>query len=253
MATLLNELERTGGRYGCRHVRRRRPGQRHDSGTAVVVERRRRRNEQSLRRSRGHRHRSRPRPRRAHALAFARAGAKVVVNDLGVENDGRGGSSAPAHEVVEEIRGFGARRSRTAPTSPIRGDRRVVRATVEEFGRLDVVVNNALRARRMFVSCSEEEWDAVQRVHLKVTSASRAMPAITGAPSRRPAAPSMRASSTPRRRGPAGQRRQSAYSARRPHRGAHAGAGRGARALWDHGQRDRPVARTRMTEASSPT
>ena len=44
---------------------------------------------------------------RAHALEFAREGAAVVVNDLGVERDGTGGGSAPAHEVVDEIRRFG--------------------------------------------------------------------------------------------------------------------------------------------------
>ena len=44
---------------------------------------------------------------RAHALAFARAGAKVVVNDLGVENDGTGGGSGPAGEVVAAIRAAG--------------------------------------------------------------------------------------------------------------------------------------------------
>jgi NAD(P)-dependent dehydrogenase (short-subunit alcohol dehydrogenase family) len=48
------------------------------------------------------------------------------------------------------------------------GARRLVRAAVEAFGRLDVVVNNAGFVRdRMFVSCGEDEWDAVVRVHLK--------------------------------------------------------------------------------------
>lgn len=42
---------------------------------------------------------------RAHALEFARQGAKVVVNDLGAESDGSGGSISPAQEVVDEIRG----------------------------------------------------------------------------------------------------------------------------------------------------
>jgi NAD(P)-dependent dehydrogenase (short-subunit alcohol dehydrogenase family) len=44
----------------------------------------------------------------------------------------------------------------------------LVDETVATFGRLDVVVNNAGFVRdRMFVSCSEEEWDAVVNVHLK--------------------------------------------------------------------------------------
>ena len=44
---------------------------------------------------------------RAHALAFAAEGAKVVVNDVGAELDGTGGSTGPAGEVVEEIRAAG--------------------------------------------------------------------------------------------------------------------------------------------------
>ena len=44
---------------------------------------------------------------RGHALEFARQGAKVVVNDLGAELDGSGGSTGPAGEVVDEIRAAG--------------------------------------------------------------------------------------------------------------------------------------------------
>jgi NAD(P)-dependent dehydrogenase (short-subunit alcohol dehydrogenase family) len=106
---------------------------------------------------------------RAHALAFAAAGAQVVVNDLGVENDGRGGSSSPANDVVAEIRAAGgeaiANGSDVADWAQAGA---LVRAALDAFGRLDVVVNNAGFVRdRMFVSCSEEEWDAVIRVHLK--------------------------------------------------------------------------------------
>jgi NAD(P)-dependent dehydrogenase (short-subunit alcohol dehydrogenase family) len=106
---------------------------------------------------------------RAHALAFARAGARVVVNDLGVENDGRGGGSGPALEVVEEIRAAGGEAiADGADVADWEQTGRLVQATLDAFGRLDVVVNNAGFVRdRMFVSCSEEEWDAVVRVHLK--------------------------------------------------------------------------------------
>jgi NAD(P)-dependent dehydrogenase (short-subunit alcohol dehydrogenase family) len=106
---------------------------------------------------------------RAHALALAAAGAKVVVNDLGVENDGRGGSSGPANDVVAEIRAAGgeaiANGSDIADWAQAGA---LVRAAIDAFGRLDAVVNNAGFVRdRMFVSTSEEEWDAVIRVHLK--------------------------------------------------------------------------------------
>ena len=106
---------------------------------------------------------------RAHALAFAREGARVVVNDLGVEADGRGGSSSPAKEVVDEIRALGGQA--VADGSDVADwDQAacLVQAALDAFGRLDVVVNNAGFVRdRMFVSTSPDEWDAVIRVHLR--------------------------------------------------------------------------------------
>ena len=106
---------------------------------------------------------------RAHALELARQGAKVVVNDLGVSNHGEGGSRGPADEVVDEIKAMGGE---AVPNGADVADwdqtEALVRQAIDEFGRLDVVVNNAGFVRdRMFVSCSEEEWDAVIRVHLK--------------------------------------------------------------------------------------
>ncbi len=106
---------------------------------------------------------------RAHALEFARQGAKVVVNDLGVSLSGEGGSDAPAQRVVEEIRALGG--EAVAEGSDIATDagaQRLVATALETFGRLDVLVNNAGFLRdRMLVNLSEEEWDAVMRVHLK--------------------------------------------------------------------------------------
>jgi len=106
---------------------------------------------------------------RAHALAFARQGAKVVVNDLGVANDGVGGGSGPAEEVAEEIRATGGEAiANGADVSSWEATQALVRTAVDRFGGLDVVVNNAGFVRdRMFVSTSEEEWDAIVRVHLK--------------------------------------------------------------------------------------
>jgi NAD(P)-dependent dehydrogenase (short-subunit alcohol dehydrogenase family) len=106
---------------------------------------------------------------RAHALAFAREGAKVVVNDRGVASDGSGGDLSPAEQVVAEIRTAGGEAvSNGADVASFEETRDLVRAALDAFGGLDVVVNNAGFVRdRMFVSCSEEEWDAVTRVHLK--------------------------------------------------------------------------------------
>lgn len=106
---------------------------------------------------------------RAHALEFARQGAKVVVNDLGVSPDGKGGSEGPAQEVVNEIKAMGGQAmANTADITDWAQTQALVKTTIETFGGLDVVVNNAGFVRdRMFVSCAEDEWDAVIKVHLK--------------------------------------------------------------------------------------
>src|SRR4051794_25094776 len=81
---------------------------------------------------------------RSHALAFAAEGAKVVVNDLGGAVDGGGGSVGPAHEVVEEIHAMGGKAvANTDNVADFEGAERLIRTAVEEFGRLDVLVNNA--------------------------------------------------------------------------------------------------------------
>lgn len=106
---------------------------------------------------------------RAHALELARHGAAVVVNDIGAELDGTGGSTTPAAEVVAEIEAAGgAVVVNGDDVADWAGSERLVHTAIDVFGRLDVVVNNAGFVRdRMLVSCSEEEWDAVVRVHLK--------------------------------------------------------------------------------------
>ena len=106
---------------------------------------------------------------RGHALEFARQGAKVVVNDLGAEPDGSGSSAGPAGEVVDLIReGGGDAVANGEDVSTWAGAESLVRAAVETFGRLDTLVCNAGILRdRMIVNMTEDEWDAVMRVHLK--------------------------------------------------------------------------------------
>jgi NAD(P)-dependent dehydrogenase (short-subunit alcohol dehydrogenase family) len=106
---------------------------------------------------------------RAHALEFARHGARVVVNDIGAELDGTGGSATPAQQVVDEIRAAGGDAVVNGDdVASWEGAQRLVRTAVDHFGRLDVVVNNAGFVRdRMFATTGEDEWDAVVRVHLK--------------------------------------------------------------------------------------
>ena len=106
---------------------------------------------------------------REHALAFAAEGAKVLINDLGVSNHGEGHSTGPADAVVDEIKAMGGEAiANTESVSDFAAGGRMVEQALDSFGRLDVVVNNAGFLRdRMFVSTSEEEWDAVINVHLK--------------------------------------------------------------------------------------
>jgi NAD(P)-dependent dehydrogenase (short-subunit alcohol dehydrogenase family) len=110
---------------------------------------------------------------REHALSLARHGAKVVVNDLGGNVDGSGGDLSPAQQVVNEIVAMGG--SAVANGDDIsswEGAQRLVNTAVETFGDLHVVVNNAGILRdRMLTNMTEEEWDAVVKVHLKGTFA----------------------------------------------------------------------------------
>jgi NAD(P)-dependent dehydrogenase (short-subunit alcohol dehydrogenase family) len=104
---------------------------------------------------------------------LASHGAKVVVNDLGGEMDGSGRSTGPAQDVVDEIVAAGGEGvANTDDVSDWEGAQRLVNTAVETFGGLDVLVNNAGILRdRMLVNMTEEEWDAVVKVHLKGTFA----------------------------------------------------------------------------------
>ena len=110
---------------------------------------------------------------RGHAIEFARQGAKVVVNDLGAAVEGSGSDETPAQEVVSEIKAMGGEAIANADNvADWEGAQRLINAAVENFGTLDVLVNNAGILRdRMLVNMTEEEWDAVINVHLKGTFA----------------------------------------------------------------------------------
>jgi NAD(P)-dependent dehydrogenase (short-subunit alcohol dehydrogenase family) len=106
---------------------------------------------------------------REHALALARAGAKVVVNDLGAALSGEGHDDTPAQQVVQEIEALGgAAVANDANVADFAQAGAMVQQALEHFGRLDILVNNAGILRdRMLVNMSEQEWDAVINVHLK--------------------------------------------------------------------------------------
>src|ERR1700716_425860 len=108
---------------------------------------------------------------REHALEFARQGAKVVVNDLGAELDGSGGSTGPAGEVVDLIRGMGGEAiAKGADISDEHGSKHLLDAAIEHWGDVHVVVNNAGILRdRMIFNMNVEDFDAVIRFHLRGT------------------------------------------------------------------------------------
>jgi NAD(P)-dependent dehydrogenase (short-subunit alcohol dehydrogenase family) len=96
---------------------------------------------------------------RAHAQALAAAGARVVVNDVG-EN---------AKKVADAIVAAGGQAMPcVADVADWEQSKRLIDTTVEWFGGLDALVNNAGITRdRMLVSMSEQEWDDIARVNLK--------------------------------------------------------------------------------------
>ena len=101
---------------------------------------------------------------RSHAHELARAGARVVVNDYAPP-----GTENPASAVVGEIEAAGGTAvAHAGDVSSWEDSRRMVEAAIATWGALDVLVNNAGILRdRMIFNMSEDEWDAVIRVHLK--------------------------------------------------------------------------------------
>jgi NAD(P)-dependent dehydrogenase (short-subunit alcohol dehydrogenase family) len=106
---------------------------------------------------------------REEALLFASEGASVVVNDLGGARTGEGTDTGPAQAVVDEITAAGGKAAaNTDDISSWSGAEAVVNQAIETFGGLDVLVNNAGILRdKMSFNMTEEEWDAVIKVHLK--------------------------------------------------------------------------------------
>jgi NAD(P)-dependent dehydrogenase (short-subunit alcohol dehydrogenase family) len=108
---------------------------------------------------------------RSVALLLASRGAAVVVADLGVAMDGSGQDAGPAAAVVEEITAAGGKAIASgADIADFTAAEALIGTAIEQFGRLDVLVNVAgiLRDRMVF-NMTEQEWDDVIRVHLKGT------------------------------------------------------------------------------------
>jgi NAD(P)-dependent dehydrogenase (short-subunit alcohol dehydrogenase family) len=81
---------------------------------------------------------------RAYALLLGQLGAKVVVNDLGGSTLGHGQDTGPADEVVKQIQAAGGMAAANyGDVSTVDGGASVIDTAVEEFGAIDIVVNNA--------------------------------------------------------------------------------------------------------------
>jgi NAD(P)-dependent dehydrogenase (short-subunit alcohol dehydrogenase family) len=106
---------------------------------------------------------------RGMALLFAQEGAKVVVNDPGVNTDGSGHDNGPADTVAGEIKAAGGQAIANYDTvASAAGGETMIQSAVDAFGRIDILVNNAGILRdRMIFNMSEQEWDDVIAVHLK--------------------------------------------------------------------------------------
>nr|CAD7452951.1 unnamed protein product [Timema tahoe] len=105
---------------------------------------------------------------RAYALLFAERGASVVVNDLGGGRHGDGSSTKAADIVVQEIRSKGGKAA--ANYNSVEDGEKIIQTALDNFGRIDVVVNNAGILRdRSFARISNTDWDLIHQVHLKGT------------------------------------------------------------------------------------
>jgi NAD(P)-dependent dehydrogenase (short-subunit alcohol dehydrogenase family) len=106
---------------------------------------------------------------RTYALELAKRGCKVVVNDLGGARDGTGGSKSAADAVVDEIKAAGGDAVPNYDSvAEVEGGKNMVKAAVDNFGKIDIVINNAGILRdKSFNKMEPEMWDAIMAVHLR--------------------------------------------------------------------------------------
>jgi NAD(P)-dependent dehydrogenase (short-subunit alcohol dehydrogenase family) len=108
---------------------------------------------------------------REEALAMAKEGCNLVINDLGAGFDGTGAETKVADEVAEECKKLGVKAvGNYDSVTDFNNAKGMIQQAIDEFGKLDIVVNNAgiLRDRMLF-NMTEEEFDGVVAVHLKGT------------------------------------------------------------------------------------
>ena len=106
---------------------------------------------------------------RAHALAMAAQGAKVIVNDLGVDLDGSGTDKIPADEVVSEIKNMGGDAvANYCSVATSREASDIIQTAIKNFGRLDILMNNAgIFGRRAFMwDLTDEDLESMVKTHI---------------------------------------------------------------------------------------
>lgn len=106
---------------------------------------------------------------RSHALMLARRGCNIVLNDVGGSFKGEGSDKGPAQKVVDEIKALGVKCvANFDDIGSKEGGKNVVKAAIDNFGRVDIVINNAGIIRDVsFHKMSEEDWDKIYSVHVK--------------------------------------------------------------------------------------
>ncbi|MHB8780614.1 MAG: SDR family oxidoreductase [Candidatus Geothermincolia bacterium] len=105
---------------------------------------------------------------KTYAMLLASRGAKVVINDLGGSVDGTGSGSAAAELVVNEIKEAGGE---AAPNfnsvAEADGAQNIIKTAMDNFGRVDILINNAGILRdKSLLKMEESDWDIIQKVHL---------------------------------------------------------------------------------------
>ncbi len=106
---------------------------------------------------------------RLHAINLAQQGARVVVNDLGVDVEGVGADQSAAQKVVNEIAAAGGDAvAHYGDVASFPDAEALVRKAVDHFGDLHILINNAGFTRdNLIYKMSEKDFDDVVRVHLK--------------------------------------------------------------------------------------
>ncbi len=108
---------------------------------------------------------------KAYAKLLASRGAKVVVNDLGGTFDGTGSDSTPAQQVVDEIKAEGGEAvANYDSVAEWASAEKIIQAAIDNFGRIDILINNAGILRdKSFLKMELEDYHKIMDVHLNGT------------------------------------------------------------------------------------